>query len=125
MKKSILLLALLLLAYSCFHTTKTNVSLLKKCVWYNVERGYFCIRFNHNNLVRFDAGDTAYYFRYSVKGNSIKIVNHDDEITKSKILKLTNDSLILDCLDEYKTKQVFYCARENTHEDRWGIDDEL
>lgn len=67
------------------------------------------LTFEKDGYVIFDCKiDTAFGLKYSLDGIYLRVTPTNKPESRSKILKLTQDSLILETLLELRTKQVYY-----------------
>ena len=67
------------------------------------------LSFREDNYVIFDCKiDTIFGLKYSINDNYLLLKTKDKLVIKNKILKLTQDSLVLETLLELQTPQAYY-----------------
>ena len=67
------------------------------------------LTFRQDGYVIFDCKiDTVFGLKYSIHDNYLQLMPENKPITKNKILKLTQDSLVLETLLEHQGQQVYY-----------------
>lgn len=114
MKNSILIFGILLCSCSISKKSSTNNSISDNeilgrwCSKLNTA-DYPHLTFRQDGYVIFDCKiDTVFGLKYTVNRNYLLITPTNKPINSNKILKLTQDSLILETLLELKTEQVYY-----------------
>jgi len=102
---------LFIIIYSCGSTKIENFNsdkiIGKWCASSN-EGNYPSLTFKENGYAVFDSKiDTIYFFAYTLKENYLTILPLNEPDNRNRVLKLTNDTLILESLLENKYVQVF------------------
>jgi hypothetical protein len=110
MKSIIIILGLL--CGSC-STTKQIKHSSDKIIgrWCSVSNtaDYPHLTFRQDGYVIFDCKvDTIFGLKYSIANNYLQLMRENKPITKNKILKFTQDSLVFETLLELKMQQVYY-----------------
>lgn len=114
MKNVILIFGVLF--YSCIASKKgptenniTDNKILGRWCSTSNTADYPHLTFEKDGYVIFDCKiDTVFGLKYSLDNNYLLVTPTDKPINRNKILKLTQDSLILETLLELQTKQVYY-----------------
>lgn len=113
MKNVIIILGLFLCSCRVFKNGITKDKILGKWCSLSTQADYQLLTFRQDGYVSFDCKtDTVFGLKYTLNKNQLIITPTNKTIDKIKILKLTQDSLILETLLEYKMKQVYYRCKK-------------
>jgi hypothetical protein len=76
---------------------------------FSTQADYPHLSFRQDGYVLFDCKiDTFFSLKYSLSNNKLLLMPTNNPISQSRILKLTQDSLILETLLGHKELQVYY-----------------
>lgn len=114
MKNIILIFGVLLFSCSTSKKSSTDNSIVDNKIigrWCSKSSmaDYPHLTFRQDGYVIFDCKiDTVFGLKYAMDFNYLLVTPTNKPISKSKVLKLTQDSLILETLLELQMKQVYY-----------------
>lgn len=105
----IILVALFCSCTTSKNTASSNNKILGRWCSKSYPTNYLYLTFRQNGYVTFDCKiDTVFGLKYTLNKNQLSMVSTDKSTFKSKILKLTQDSLVLETLLALQTQQVYY-----------------
>jgi hypothetical protein len=113
--KSGLFLLLGLIVAACLSNKEENLLSIKG-LWIAAQPGisYVALNFDDSTAVFDNRGDTINHFRYAIDQGERELVLTDPfgKRRNATILKLTDDSLVFNCLWDLNTVQRFYKSKK-------------
>jgi hypothetical protein len=100
---------------SCYSQKKIESEKAIQNTWCLVKRpegpeiNYGRIILNNESIIELRSrADTVYSYKYRIEKGYLTIIKDTNDIIKNRILKLTEDTLILGSLLEKQTTQIYY-----------------